>query len=147
MISIKKWFKKLFDNYISSIINHDFHVITLWMHYVLFISVFRRNKINCYCWLNFPCVRFFEIIYDKFHVWFNFIKVFFDLQGFISITITSLFNIIVAIKITYSFWFIIIFLLFKKTFSISNYSVSWFFFFWSSIDMLIGLKKALLFIY
>ena len=28
---------------------YDFCVITFWIHYTLFIIIFRRNKINCYC--------------------------------------------------------------------------------------------------
>ena len=44
---------------------------------LLMSIIFRRNKSNCYCWLNFPSVRFFEIIYDIFYVWPNFVKVFF----------------------------------------------------------------------
>ena len=39
---------------------------------------------------------------DVFHTWFNFMKVFLDWSGFISITITFVFNIIVAPKIIYS---------------------------------------------
>ena len=49
LISIKKWFKKFFDKFIYFIINYEFFVITLWMHCKLFIIVFRRNKLNCYC--------------------------------------------------------------------------------------------------
>ena len=44
LISIK-WFKRLFNNFNCVIINHKFNVLTLWMHYVLFIILFRRNKI------------------------------------------------------------------------------------------------------
>ena len=43
-----------------------FYVITFWMHYTLFVIVFRINKFNCYCQLNFPFIRFFKIIYDIF---------------------------------------------------------------------------------
>ena len=31
------------------ITNHDFYAIIFWMHYMRFIIVFRRSKINCYC--------------------------------------------------------------------------------------------------
>ena len=77
-------------------------------------------KLIANCYLNFP--RFFEIIYDVSQVWFHFIQVFFDLWGFVSIIITFIFDIIVAIKVTYSYWFVIIFL-FKQLLHISNYSV------------------------
>ena len=40
LTSIKKWFKKSFNNFICFIINHDFYVITRWMRYTLFLSVF-----------------------------------------------------------------------------------------------------------
>ena len=45
-------------------INHDYYVITLWIHYTLFIIVFIRNRFNFYCQLNFPCIRYFKITYD-----------------------------------------------------------------------------------
>ena len=44
------------------------------------------------------------------------------------ITNTLVFNVIIIPKITYSFRFIIIFLLFKKCFDISNYSIRNYFF-------------------
>ena len=96
LISVKKSFWKIFDNFFCFIMNHKLHLTILWMHFTLFITVFRRNKVNCYCSLNFTYIRFFYIIYDIFQLWFNFIKVF--LNYFI-------FNIIVAPKIT---WFVII---------------------------------------
>ena len=77
LISIKKWFKKFFANFICLIRNHDFCIIILWMHYTLFISVFKRNKVNCHCYQNFCFLRLFEYIY-VFQVRFIFIAVFFD---------------------------------------------------------------------
>ena len=44
-----KWIKKFFYNFICFITNHDFYVITFWMHYTLSIIIFRRNKVICYC--------------------------------------------------------------------------------------------------
>ena len=42
--------QKVFYNFICFFNNHDFYVITFWMHYtLLIINIFRRNKINCYC--------------------------------------------------------------------------------------------------
>ena len=92
LISAKKLIKKLFDNFIYFIINHDFYVNTLWIYYTLFTSVFRRNKVDCHCQLSFPWVKFFEIIclssmvsflqgtlwligfyfyHHYFHIWYN----------------------------------------------------------------------------
>ena len=45
LISRKKWFNKFLNN----LFNLDFYVIILWMHYMLFISVFRKNKVDCLC--------------------------------------------------------------------------------------------------
>ena len=46
LISIKERFKKFFYNFICFIINHDFYVITFWMHYTLFIiSIFKKIKL------------------------------------------------------------------------------------------------------
>ena len=63
---IKEWFKGFFYNFICFIINYDFYVITFWMHYTLFIIVFRKNRVSCFYWLNFPCIQFSEIINDIF---------------------------------------------------------------------------------
>ena len=49
LISIFKWIKK----FICIIANHDFYTITFWMCYMLFIIImFRRNKTNCWRFLN-----------------------------------------------------------------------------------------------
>ena len=48
LISISKWIRKFFHNFTSSILNHNFCVITFWMHYMLFLIIYRRNKIICY---------------------------------------------------------------------------------------------------
>ena len=49
LISIFKWIKKLFYNFICFVINHDFYVITFSVHYMFFIIIYRRNKVICYC--------------------------------------------------------------------------------------------------
>ena len=118
------WFKKIFNNFTCCIINRDFYVIAYWMHYTLFISILRSHKANCYCQLNFPCVRFFEINYWIFPVRVNFIKVFFDWKCFICLTITFILNIVFAIKTSHYYWFkIIFFFWFKKVFKISKYFI------------------------
>ena len=66
LISRKRWLEKFFYNFLSVIINHDFYVVNLWIHYTLFITVFRVNKFNCHSQLNFSCITFFEIISDAF---------------------------------------------------------------------------------
>ena len=48
-ITIFKWTKKLFYNFICFIINHNFYGFTFWMHYMIFIIICGRNKIICYC--------------------------------------------------------------------------------------------------
>ena len=88
--------------------SHDFYVITLWMHFTLFISGFRKKKVIFYSSLNFPCVWFCEIIYNVFQVWFNFVS--FDWLDFISIPIDTNF----AMKTTHYYWFAIILFLLKK---------------------------------
>ena len=49
LIIIFTWIKKLFYNIIWFIINHDFYVITFWIHYMLFIIICGKNKVNYYC--------------------------------------------------------------------------------------------------
>ena len=39
LISNFNWIKKFFYNFICFIINHDFHVITFWIHYTLSSSL------------------------------------------------------------------------------------------------------------
>ena len=34
--------------------NHNLFVITLWMNSTCIVSIFKRKKVNCYCYLNFP---------------------------------------------------------------------------------------------
>ena len=39
------------------ILKHDFYVITIWMHYTLFISVFRKAKVSmCQIFQNYLCL-------------------------------------------------------------------------------------------
>ena len=49
LICIFKGLKKLFYEFICFIINHDFYTITFWMHYMLFVIIYGRNKVICYC--------------------------------------------------------------------------------------------------
>ena len=43
LISLKKWFKSFFNNFIFVVINHEFYVVALSIYYALFIIVFIRN--------------------------------------------------------------------------------------------------------
>ena len=85
--------------------------------------------------IDFPCIRFFEIIYYIFQVWLNFIKIFFDWLCVISITITLIFNIIVAPKIATPHWFVITFFLYfcKKSSYNSDYFIFNCFFFFQNL--------------
>ena len=58
LVSIN-WLKKFFSNFICVIINYEFCVLTLQMHYILFISVFGGNKINNYLLIEFSMYQFF----------------------------------------------------------------------------------------
>ena len=49
LICIFKGLKKLFYDFICFIINHNFYTITFWMHYMLFVIIYGRNKVICYC--------------------------------------------------------------------------------------------------
>ena len=74
LISTKKWLKKSLNSFICLGINRDFFVTTFGMHYKLFISTLRRNKISWYSWLDFSPAMFFEVIYDIFQVMSHFNK-------------------------------------------------------------------------
>ena len=45
-ISFKKLSKRLFSNFICFIINNEFYINSLWMHYMLLNSVFGRIKLS-----------------------------------------------------------------------------------------------------
>ena len=42
----KEVIKKFFCNFICFIINHNFYVVTFWMHYTVFIIIFKRHKLS-----------------------------------------------------------------------------------------------------
>ena len=46
--------KKVQKGLICFATHHNFYIITFCMHSSSIIRIFRRNKINCHCWLNFP---------------------------------------------------------------------------------------------
>ena len=121
LISIKRWFRMFFSGFIYLISMLSWY---LWMHFMLFISVFRRNTVKCFCKLNFRYIRYFAIIYDIFQAWFNFVKVFFQgiREGF------CLGILIAAIKYTCCYRFLMIFLfLLRKVLYISHDSVLYWF--------------------
>ena len=45
LISILNRINKFFCNFICFIINYDFYATTFWMHYMLFVFTFGRNKV------------------------------------------------------------------------------------------------------
>ena len=83
--------------------------------------------------MNFSYIRFLGIISNVFKTWFNFIKVFFDWQGFIFITIIYMFNIIFVPKIACSYWFVTISFQLETFSNVSIFSLfdcCNYFFFW-----------------
>ena len=56
-------FKKVFIDLICFITNQNFYVIFFTMDNTSFFRAFRRNKVSCHCWLNFPFTLSFMIIY------------------------------------------------------------------------------------
>ena len=44
-ITIFKWTKKFFHNFICFIINHNFYGFTFWIHYMIFIIICGRTKL------------------------------------------------------------------------------------------------------
>ena len=49
MVSQKKWLKKFINHFICIIIRCNLYIIALWVHYMLFINIFRKSKVNRYC--------------------------------------------------------------------------------------------------
>ena len=140
LLSGKTWFKKFLDNFIYVIINNFCYPYLNASHD--FLSVFRRHKYNCYPSLNFPNIRYFEIIYYIIPRWCIFVKVFFDWYCFIYITLSFVFNTIVVTKITIPYWFAIKFPSFSnwKRFWISLIILSFSFF--SLKIFFINLKRS-----
>ena len=54
LISLQKKFKKFFNNFICFTTHHDFYIITFCLHSTDLIRIFRWNRINWHCYLNFP---------------------------------------------------------------------------------------------
>ena len=52
-----KKFKKILNNFICFTTHHNFYIITFCMHSSSLIRIFRKNKVNCHCQLNFPLAR------------------------------------------------------------------------------------------
>ena len=134
---------------------HDFYIFTLWIHYTLFNSVLTRSYIYIYIYIYIIHIYikniYINVIYIHIYIYIyiyiyiltsiskifdacsNFIKILFHWWCFITITISLIFNIIVATKITNSCWFVINLFLFKKAPNISDYYMldcfvlAWFF--------------------
>ena len=107
----------------------------------LFLTVFKRNKMNCYCQLKFQRIRAFEITGDAFKVWLNFIKKLSDSYCFTSITITSILDTIGAIKIANNIFLLAqkccqYFLKIYSSLNWSNYFVFWLFCFFGYLGFL-----------
>ena len=81
----------------------------------------------CFQFISISVKMYFKKFFSNFICFainHDFIKIFFNIQCSISITVTFMFNIVVNPKITYSYWFIIIFFfMLKKVPNISNYSI------------------------
>ena len=107
-------FKKI-KNFICFIIYYDFYVVTFWIHYMLFIIICGKNKVICYCYLNFPLS--------------DFLGLFSNWQCFFSVTVTFRSNITVAPNVSFSYFFMIIFFFFilKRILNICKRSIyNWF---------------------
>ena len=55
--------QKFVNNFLCIFIRCTFYIVTHWVHYALFLNIFWRNKVNCNCYLNSPCIRNLKINY------------------------------------------------------------------------------------
>ena len=99
------------------IMTHEFHIITLTIHSTSFFRMLWKKKVNCHCYVNFPFILSFVIIYYVTQIWFNFIKLIFHWKCFIFVSITFILNIVATKSITNFYWLIMIFFWFKKIIS------------------------------
>ena len=94
LISMEECFTNFFDNFVCFMINYGFYFVTVLMHYTIFISVFRRSKVNCNNWIFYVSdfLRLFKsfkyglisskysliwligfcFYYPYFHIWYNY---------------------------------------------------------------------------
>ena len=124
-LSFKKQFKNVFNNFIYFIISYDFYVIIFSLDNTVFVIIFLKNKVNCYCQLNFLFIRCFEINYwCKFRFGLILLR-FSSIENVLFLSpLLSYSNLCLTIKITFFLWFLIISIFpFKKVFNISKYSV------------------------
>ena len=100
------WIKKFFSNFICSIINYDFYAINFWMHYALFIIIFRRNKVNWYFYCIFHVSDFLRLFIS-----FKYSQILLRYASTDGVFLSPLLlhSIFSTPKITYSYWLIIIF--------------------------------------
>ena len=124
LISVFKLTKDFFDNFICFIINYDFYVINFWIHYTLFIIIYRRNKLFAIVhWIyHVPVVLRLFMMSLKFSL----ISLRYSLtESVLFSSVNFLFNTIVTPIVTYSYWFIIIFIFFmlRNILNMSKYSM------------------------
>ena len=139
LISVFKWIKKLFYNFTCFIINHDFYVITFWMHYTHSPLSMEEVKL-------FPIVNWIFHESDILRLCMKSFK--YGLIKYLS-TDSALFLSPLLSYLTYlllkkllTFWFIIIFFSFiiKKVSNISKYYIfNCFIFFFSLKRFLMSL--------
>lgn len=53
LIAKKKCFKKLINNFISSVADHDFYIVAFGMHPLFISNIFWWHKVNFHCQMNF----------------------------------------------------------------------------------------------
>ena len=123
------------------------------MHYTLSpVSLEEIKLISIVNWI-YPVPDFLRLFMISFKYSLNSWRCSLIDRALFVIIITFMFNIIIAIKITFSYWFVVVcfykiylillvcnnlLLLFKKVFDISNYSVFWFSWFLSTSTRIVG---------
>ena len=118
-LSFKKQFKNVFNNFIYFIISYDFYVIIFSLDNTVFVIIFLKNKVNCYCQLNFLFIRCFEINYwCKFRFGLILLR-FSSIENVLFLSpLLSYSNLCLTIKITFFLWFLIRFLIFLNILSL-----------------------------
>ena len=117
------------DKFICFIINHGFYIITFWMHFLLFIIIYRRNKVICN-WNGISQVSdFLRLFIISFKYGLILLRYSSTDSGLLLSPLLSYSRNCYSKK-TYSHWFIIMSFLvfmFKKICNISKYFIfNWF---------------------
>ena len=107
MIFTTKLTKKVINNFVCIIANHNFYVIIFILHRFTFATAFWPHKVKFHCQMIIPFTRYCKFVYHTTQIWSQLFKTVFDWCIFI--TFIFIFNIFFIKRIINFFWFIMVY--------------------------------------